>query len=83
MRPRYYLARMLCGSLQFSSDYYSSLKKAEGVRSRQVNPCQWIIVVNPLITSDTRRVDVVEEQKRQHKKLREAYEMLQEFIHTP
>lgn len=83
MKPRYYLARWLAGSLQFSSDYFSSLKKAENVRSKQVNPCQWIIVVNPLLDSDTRRVDVVEEQKRQHKKLREACEILQEFIRKP
>lgn len=83
MKPRYYLARWLAGSLQFSSDYYTSLPKAEKARDKQVNPCQWIIVVNPLLDSDTRRVDVVEEQKRQHKKLREAYEILQEFIYTP
>lgn len=83
MKPRYYLARMLCGSLQFSTDYFSSLKKAENIRSAQVNPCQWIVVVNPLITSDTRRVDVVDEQKRQHKKLREAYVILREFVDTP
>ncbi len=83
MKPRYYLARWLAGSLQYSNDYFTSLKKAEKARSKCVNPCQWIIVVNPLILSDIRRVDVVEEQKRQHKKLREAYEILQEFIYTP
>lgn len=83
MKPRYYLARWLAGSLQFSSDYFSSLKKAENVRSKQVNPCQWIIVVNPLLDSDTRRVDVVEEQKRQHERLRLAYDIIQEFIRKP
>lgn len=83
MKPRYYLARWLAGSLQYSNDYFTSLKKAEKARSKCVNPYQWIIVVNPLILSDIRRVDVVEEQKRQHKKLREAYEILQEFIYTP
>lgn len=83
MKPRYYLARWLAGSLQYSNDYFTSLKKAEKARSKCVNPCQWIIVVNPLILSDIRRVDVVEEQKRQHKKLREAYKILQEFIYAP
>ena len=83
MKPRYYLARWLAGSLQYSNDYFTSLPKAEKARDKCVNPCQWIIVVNPLILSDIRRVDVVEEQKRQHKKLREACDILLEFIRTP
>lgn len=83
MKPRYYLARWLAGSLQYSSDYYTSLPKAEKARDKCVNPSQWIIVVNPLLTSDTRRVDVVKEQERQYKRLRMAYEILQEFIYTP
>ena len=48
MKPRYYLARILSGSMQYSTDYYTSYAKAEQVRRRQVNPQQWMIIVNPI-----------------------------------
>ena len=48
MKPKYYLARILSGSMQYSTDYYTSYAKAEQVRRRQVNPQQWMIIVNPI-----------------------------------
>ena len=48
MKSKYYLARILSGSMQYSTDYYTSYAKAEQVRRRQVNPQQWMIIVNPI-----------------------------------
>ena len=49
MKPKYYLARILSGSMQYSTDCYTSYAKAEQVRRRQVNPQQWMIIVNPIL----------------------------------
>ena len=52
MKPKYYLARILSGSMQYSEDYYTSYAKADQVRRRQVNPQQWMIIVNPIFDTN-------------------------------
>lgn len=79
MKAKYYLARLLAGGIQYSDTYYSSYKKASEVRSRQVNPTQWMIIVNPLVNSRN-LVNVKSEQERQGQKLSQAYKILQELI---
>ena len=79
MKPKYYLARILSGSMQYSEDYYTSYAKADQVRRRQVNPQQWMIIVNPILNKSNINMDDVE--KNQWGKLKEAYKILQEFVY--
>ena len=78
MKPKYYLARFLGGSFQMSDEYFSSLKKAEDVRARQVNPSQWTIVVNPLFVHYC-SVNLKKEEEIQSQKLRLAAKLLHEL----
>ena len=81
MKAKYYLARLLAGSIQYSDEYWSSYKKALEVRARQVNPCQWMIVVNPLLcTTNSSKINVQSEQEKQGKKLAMIHKMLRELI---
>lgn len=80
MKPKYYLARILSGSMQYSTDYYTSYAKAEQVRRRQVNPQQWMIIVNPIFNKPI-NVNMDDVEKNQWSKLEEAYKILQEFIY--
>jgi hypothetical protein len=81
MKPKYYLARILTGSMQYSSDYYTSYAKADQVRRRQVNPQQWMIIVNPIFNTKPQRVNMDDVEKNQWGKLKEAYKILQEFVY--
>jgi len=65
MKAKYYLARLLCGTLQFSDNGWTSYKDAVEVRKRQVNPYQWIIVVNPEIPKGVRGFDIEKIEKEQ------------------
>lgn len=79
MKPKYYLARILSGSMQYSTDYYTSYAKAEQVRRRQVNPQQWMIIVNPIFNKSI-NVNMDDVEKNQWGKLKEVYKILQEFV---
>ena len=81
MKPKYYLARILSGSMQYSTDYYTSYAKAEQVRRRQVNPQQWMIIVNPIFDTKPQKVNMNDVEKNQWGKLEEAYKILQEFVY--
>ena len=81
MKPKYYLARILSGSMQYSEDYYTSYAKAEQVRRRQVNPQQWMIIVNPIFDTKPQKVNMNDVEKNQWGKLEEAYKILQEFVY--
>ena len=81
MKPKYYLARILSGSMQYSTDYYTSYAKAEQVRRRQVNPQQWMIIVNPIFDTKPQKVNIDDIEKNQWSKLKEAYKILQEFVY--
>lgn len=81
MKPKYYLARILTGSMQYSTDYYTSYAKADQVRRRQVNPQQWMIIVNPIFNTKPQRVNMDDVEKNQLGKLKEAYKILQEFVY--
>ena len=76
MKPKYYLARILSGSMQYSTDYYTSYTKAEQVMRRQVNPQQWMIIVNPILNKSI-NVNMDDVEKNQWGKLKEAYKILQ------
>lgn len=80
MKPKYYLARILSGSMQYSTDYYTSYAKAEQVRRRQVNPQQWMIIVNPIFNKSI-NINMDDVEKNQWGKLEEAYKILQEFVY--
>ena len=80
MKPKYYLARILSGSMQYSENYYTSYAKAEQVRRRQVNPQQWMIIVNPIFNKP-QKVNMNDVEKNQWGKLEEAYKILQEFVY--
>ena len=80
MKPKYYLARILSGSMQYSTDYYTSYAKAEQVRRRQVNPQQWMIIVNPIFNKSI-NVNMDDVEKNQWGKLKEVYKILQEFVY--
>ena len=80
MKPRYYLARILSGSMQYSTDCYTSYAKAEQVRRRQVNPQQWMIIVNPIFNKSI-NVNMDDVEKNQWGKLKEVYKILQEFVY--
>ncbi len=80
MKPKYYLARILSGSMQYSENYYTSYAKAEQVRRRQVNPQQWMIIVNPIFNKPI-NVNMDDVEKNQWIKLEEAYKILQEFVY--
>ena len=80
MKPKYYLARILSGSMQYSTDYYTSYAKAEQVRRRQVNPQQWMIIVNPILNKSI-NINMDDVEKNQWSKLEEAYKILQEFVY--
>ena len=80
MKPKYYRARILSGSMQYSTDYYTSYAKAEQVRRRQVNPQQWMIIVNPIFNKSI-NVNMDDVEKNQWSKLKEAYKILQEFVY--
>ena len=80
MKPKYYLARILSGSMQYSEDYYTSYAKAEQVRRRQVNPQQWMIIVNPILNKSI-NINMDDVEKNQWGKLEEAYKILQEFVY--
>ena len=80
MKPKYYLARILSGSMQYSTDYYTSYAKAEQVRRRQVNPQQWMIIVNPIFNKSI-SINMDDVEKNQWGKLKEAYKSLQEFVY--
>lgn len=79
MKPKYYLARILSGSMQYSTDYYTSYAKAEQVRRRQVNPQQWMIIVNPIFNKSI-NINMDDVEKNQWGKLKEAHKILQEFV---
>lgn len=79
MKAKYYLARLVVGCIQYSDTFYTSYKKALEVRSRQVNPTQWMIIVNPLV-STRNLVNVKSEQEKQGQKLLQAYKILQELV---
>ena len=81
MKPKYYLARILAGSMQYSSDYFTSYAKADQVRMRQVNPQQWMIIVNPIFNKSPYNINMDDVEKNQWGKLKEAYKILQEFVH--
>ena len=81
MKPKYYLARILSGSMQYSTDYYTSYAKADQVRRRQVNPQQWMIIVNPIFDTKPQKVNMDDVEKNQWGKLEEAYKILQEFVY--
>ena len=81
MKPKYYLARILSGSMQYSEDCYTSYAKAEQVRRRQVNPQQWMIIVNPIFDTKPQKVNMNDVEKNQWGKLKEAYKILQEFVY--
>ena len=81
MKPKYYLARILSGSMQYSTDYYTSYAKADQVRRRQVNPQQWMIIVNPIFDTKPQKVNIDDIEKNQWSKLKEAYKILQEFVY--
>lgn len=80
MKPKYYLARILSGSMQYSTDYYTSYAKAEQVRRKQVNPQQWMIIVNPILNKSI-NINMDDVEKNQWGKLKEAYKILQEFVY--
>lgn len=80
MKPKYYLARILSGSMQYSTDCYTSYAKAEQVRRRQVNPQQWMIIVNPIFNKSI-NINMDDVEKNQWGKLEEAYKILQEFVY--
>lgn len=80
MKPKYYLARILSGSMQYSTDYYTSYAKAEQVRRRQVNPQQWMIIVNPILNKSI-NINMDDVEKNQWGKLKEVYKILQEFVY--
>ena len=80
MKPKYYLARILSGSMQYSTDYYTSYAKADQVRRRQVNPQQWMIIVNPILNKSI-NINMNDVEKNQWGKLEEAYKILQEFVY--
>ena len=80
MKPRYYLARILSCSMQYSTDCYISYAKAEQARRRQVNPQQWMIIVNPIFNKSI-NVNMDDVEKNQWDKLKEAYKILQEFVY--
>ena len=80
MKPKYYLARILSGSMQYSTDYYTSYAKADQVRRRQVNPQQWMIIVNPILNKSI-NINMDDVEKNQWGKLEEAYKILQEFVY--
>ena len=80
MKSKYYLARILSGSMQYSTDYYTSYAKAEQVRRRQVNPQQWMIIVNPIFNKSI-NINMDDVEKNQWSKLKEAYKILQEFVY--
>ena len=79
MKSKYYLARILSGSMQYSTDYYTSYAKAEQVRRRQVNPQQWMIIVNPIFNKSI-NINMDDVEKNQWGKLKEASKILQEFV---
>ena len=81
MKPKYYLARILSGSMQYSEDYFTSYAKADQVRRRQVNPQQWMIIVNPIFDTKPQKVNMNDVEKNQWGKLEEAYKILQEFVY--
>lgn len=81
MKPKYYLARILSGSIQYSEDYFTSYAKADQVRRRQVNPQQWMIIVNPIFDTKPQKVNIDDIEKNQWGKLKEAYKILQEFVY--
>ena len=80
MKSKYYLARILSGSMQYSEDCYTSYVKAEQVRRRQVNPQQWMIIVNPIFNKSI-NINMDDVEKNQWGKLEEAYKILQEFVY--
>ena len=80
MKSKYYLARIRSGSMQYSTDYYTAYAKAEQVRRRQVNPQQWMIIVNPIFNKSI-NVNMDDVEKNQWDKLKEAYKILQEFVY--
>ena len=67
--------------MQYSEDYYTSYAKAEQVRRRQVNPQQWMIIVNPIFDTKPQKVNMNDVEKNQWGKLKEAYKILQEFVY--
>ena len=81
MKAKYYLARLLCGSIQYSDDYYTSYQKAVNIRSRQVNPQQWMIIVNPIFDKNSSRIDVNLIAEKQSKRMRDLYNIVKEIIH--
>ena len=79
MKPKYYLARLLCGSMQYSDEYWTSYEKAIKVRSRQVNPSQWMVIVNPLNVGKRSRVKIESDAQKRSEQLRKAYEILRDL----
>ena len=51
------------------------------MRRRQVNPQQWMIIVNPIFDTKPQKVNMNDVEKNQWGKLEEAYKILQEFVY--
>lgn len=76
---KYYLMRNIGGLLQFSDVAYTSYKQAERMRNKQVNPSHWYIVVNPILSRTSCRIDINKVAIKQAEKLRAAFEILREL----
>lgn len=77
MTTKYYLARLLGGSLQYSDEYCTSYRKAIQLRNKQVNPGQWLIVLNPYIPKyNGTRLNLQSTRIKQQNELSEAFKML-------
>lgn len=71
--------RNLCGSLQFSDEYYSTYKEANENRKRQVNPSHWYIVVNPGWIG-AKQLNMRKEERIQRELLNVAYNALRKLV---
>lgn len=80
-RIKYYLARNLCGSIQYSDEFFTSYKRAEEIRQRQVNPQQWIVVCNPIFGGNTAKFNVGKTALRKYSLLKTAIENLQDLLY--
>jgi hypothetical protein len=79
MKAKYYLTRLLCERLQFSENYFTSYKEAIKARERQVNPSQWLIVVNPTISSYAERINLESSKIQQGQLFDKAWKLTNEL----
>lgn len=80
MKNKYHLARLMDNRLQYSDDYWTSYKEAIRVRSRQVNPSQWLIVINPELHSLTKRINLEVIKINQGQLLNETRKLLKNAV---